>query len=103
MNDFPHADINELISPDLLHQVIKGLFKDHLVTWVEEYLVLTHGCSCANVILDDIDRQHIYNPYQDCSCCPLLWITEIPRGSGIQTVDRGQLKGTYESKYFFFH
>lgn len=56
-NDFPHADINELISPDLLHQVIKGLFKDHLETWVEEYLVLTHGCSHANVILDDIDRQ----------------------------------------------
>ena len=55
-NDFPCADINKLISPDLLHQVIKGSFKDDLVTWVEEYLVLTHGRSCANVILDDINR-----------------------------------------------
>ncbi|CDO70545.1 hypothetical protein BN946_scf184573.g13 [Trametes cinnabarina] len=40
---FPRADIHELISPDLLHQIIKGTFKDHLVTWVEEYLVITHG------------------------------------------------------------
>ena len=51
------ADINELISPDLLHQVIKGTFKDHLVTWVEEYLVLKHGRKRANEILDDIDRR----------------------------------------------
>lgn len=55
-NDFPHADINELISPNLLHQVIKQSFKDHLATWVEEYLALMHGQSHANVILDDIDR-----------------------------------------------
>jgi hypothetical protein len=26
-NDFPHADIHELLSPDLLHQVIKGVFQ----------------------------------------------------------------------------
>ncbi len=55
-NYFPRADIHELLSPDLLHQVIKGTFKDHLVTWVEEYLVLTHGQARANEILDDIDK-----------------------------------------------
>ncbi|KAJ7142563.1 hypothetical protein C8R44DRAFT_571794, partial [Mycena epipterygia] len=36
--DFPRVDIHELISPDLLHQVIKGTFKDHLVEWVNQYL-----------------------------------------------------------------
>ncbi|KAG1788518.1 hypothetical protein EV424DRAFT_1476518 [Suillus variegatus] len=38
-NNFPRADIHKLISPDILHQIIKGKFKDHLVDWVEEYLI----------------------------------------------------------------
>ncbi|KAH9857837.1 hypothetical protein C2E23DRAFT_865564 [Lenzites betulinus] len=54
---FPRADIHELLSPDLLHQVIKGTFKDHLVSWVEEYLVLKHGKAGAAVIMADIDRR----------------------------------------------
>ncbi|CDO72719.1 hypothetical protein BN946_scf184990.g2 [Trametes cinnabarina] len=54
---FPRADIHELLSPDLLHQVIKGSFKDHLVTWVEEYLVLKHGKAGAAAIMADIDRR----------------------------------------------
>ncbi len=56
-SEFPRADIHEIIAPNILHQVVKGTFKDHLVTWVEEYLVLTHGKTNANVILDDIDRR----------------------------------------------
>ncbi|KAF7969588.1 hypothetical protein HWV62_26903 [Athelia sp. TMB] len=42
-NDFPRADMHKMLSPDLLHQIIKGTFKDHLVTWVVQYLVKTHG------------------------------------------------------------
>ncbi|KAG1785541.1 uncharacterized protein HD556DRAFT_1249676 [Suillus plorans] len=56
-NDFPRADIHELLAPDLLHQIIKGAYKDHLVTWVEKYLLRTHGKMQANIILDDIDRR----------------------------------------------
>ncbi|THH00180.1 hypothetical protein EW026_g2320 [Hermanssonia centrifuga] len=56
-NDFPRADIHELLAPDLLHQIIKGTFKDHLVTWVGEYLTHTHGETAGNTILDDIDRR----------------------------------------------
>lgn len=54
---YPRADIHELICPDLLHQIIKGTFKDHLVAWVNEYLILTHGEAHGNEIIDDIDRR----------------------------------------------
>ncbi|THG98443.1 hypothetical protein EW026_g3743 [Hermanssonia centrifuga] len=56
-NDFPRADIYQLMSGDLLHQVIKGCFKDHLVEWVNEYLKLTHGQTRGNEIIDQIDRR----------------------------------------------
>lgn len=54
---FPRADIHDMLSPDLLHQIIKGTFKDHLVTWVGEYLEIVHGKPGAAVIMADIDRR----------------------------------------------
>ena len=54
---FPQANIHELLSPNLLHQVIKGTIKDYIVTWVNEYLILVHGESAAKEVIDDIDHQ----------------------------------------------
>ena len=54
---FPCADIHELLTSDLLHQVIKGTFKDHLVQWVEDYLKLIYGPTKGQSILDEIDRR----------------------------------------------
>ncbi|KIK83403.1 hypothetical protein PAXRUDRAFT_14614 [Paxillus rubicundulus Ve08.2h10] len=57
MNDFPRVDIHQLIAPNLLHQIIKGVFKDHLVDWVADYLKAMHGAKDAGCIMDDIDRR----------------------------------------------
>ncbi|KAF8262148.1 hypothetical protein EI94DRAFT_1773268 [Lactarius quietus] len=54
---FPRADIHELLASDLLHQLIKGIFKDHLVEWVLEYLHVTHGEKVSLEIIEDIDRR----------------------------------------------
>ena len=56
-NDFLQADIHELPSPDLLHQIIQGTFKDHIVRWVEDYIHITKTKERAEEILDDIDWQ----------------------------------------------
>ena len=54
---FPRADIHELLSPDLLHQIIKGTFKDHLVDWVTQWIKQTYPKAQANRVLADIDRR----------------------------------------------
>ncbi|KAH8977840.1 hypothetical protein EDB86DRAFT_2816711 [Lactarius hatsudake] len=70
---FPRADIHELLAPDLLHQLIKGVFKDHLVEWVLEYLHLEHGETAALDIIEDIDR----------------WISAVPPFPGLRRFPDG--------------
>ncbi|KAH9162301.1 hypothetical protein EDB89DRAFT_2079825 [Lactarius sanguifluus] len=76
-SEFPQADIYELVAPDILHQVIKGTFKDHLVTWVGEYLDLTYGKTYTKTILDDIDRRIALAP-------PFPGLRRFPQGRGFK-------------------
>ncbi|KAG1896853.1 uncharacterized protein F5891DRAFT_983081 [Suillus fuscotomentosus] len=73
-NDFPQADIHQLIAPDLLHQLIKGTSKDHLVEWVGKYLLHMHGKKGAEKIQDEIDQR----------------ITVVASFSGLQRFPEGQ-------------
>ncbi|KAF7978992.1 hypothetical protein HWV62_44259 [Athelia sp. TMB] len=76
-SDFPRADIHEMLSPDLLHQLIKGTFKDHLITWVGEYLACVHGKAHAKDILDDIDRRFKQWTGDDSKALMKVYITTL--------------------------
>ncbi|KAG6825644.1 hypothetical protein H0H92_002967 [Tricholoma furcatifolium] len=56
-DSFPRADIHKLLTPDLLHQVIKGTYKDHIVEWINDYIYAVHSKREADKIIADIDRR----------------------------------------------
>ncbi|ESK85529.1 hypothetical protein Moror_10072 [Moniliophthora roreri MCA 2997] len=62
------------MSSDILHQLIKGRFKDHFIKWLTQYLHKTFGKSGAHEILKDIDR----------------WLAAIPSFPGLQSFPDGR-------------
>lgn len=56
---FVRADVYELIAPDILHQVVKGVFKDHIVTWNETYLENLADKKLGKAISSEIDLRYV--------------------------------------------
>ncbi|KAF7299911.1 hypothetical protein HMN09_00998700 [Mycena chlorophos] len=85
-DDLPRADIHQLISVDLLHQIIKGTFKDHIVDWVELYIREVNEPAEAERILADIDRRIAVAP-------PFPGLRRFPVGRGFKQWTGNDSKG----------
>ncbi|KAH9974842.1 hypothetical protein BJV74DRAFT_879675 [Russula compacta] len=109
-SDFPHADIHELLLLDLLHQVIKGMFKDHIVIWVNEYLLEVHGEAQGLEIIADIDHWLVYLaaiaghiPSEVVKCLSaFLDFCQIAHHNAITSDALNQLKDTLDRFHYYW-
>ncbi|KIM73237.1 hypothetical protein PILCRDRAFT_15425 [Piloderma croceum F 1598] len=57
-SDLPHSDIFCCISPDILHQLHKGVFKDHFVKWCSDIVGETTIDDCFRAMSTHPELRH---------------------------------------------
>jgi hypothetical protein len=60
-SSLPHADIFACITPDILHQLHNGVFKNHLVKWCEKFISAGEMDEQYRCMSDHPDLRHFKN------------------------------------------
>ncbi|KAK0209854.1 hypothetical protein IW262DRAFT_1301909 [Armillaria fumosa] len=67
--DLPHCNIFQCFTPDILHQLHKGVFKDHIIKWA----TMAVNIDGPEHHIDNLQKAEVDRHFQTMSQHPSLW------------------------------